>query len=41
MKNIDWKGILITALVAIVAVVFIYPLVRPFVQKIPVVGKWA
>ena len=41
MKNINWKGILITAGVAIVAVVFVYPMIRPYVQKLPVVGRLA
>ena len=29
---------LITAVVAIVAVVYVFPKVRPFLQKLPVVG---
>ncbi len=37
MKN--WKSIAITMLLAIVAVVFIWPRLRPFVARIPVVGK--
>ena len=31
---------LITAAVAIVAVVVVYPIIRPYVQKVPVVGKF-
>jgi len=31
---------LITAGVAIVAVVVVYPLIRPYVQKIPLIGGY-
>ena len=40
MKNINWKGIAITAAVSIVAVVVVYPLLRPYLQKVPAVGKF-
>ena len=33
-------AVLGTAVIAIVAVVYIYPLIRPHLQKLPVVGKW-
>ena len=39
--KIDWKTILLTFVISIIAVVFIYPLVRPLLVKIPVVGKYA
>jgi hypothetical protein len=38
--KINWKETLITGLIAIVAVVFVYPLVRPYAQKLPLVGKY-
>ena len=38
--KLDWKAILITAVVAIVAVVYVYPLAVPYLRKIPVLGKW-
>ena len=41
MKNIDWKGIAVTVGIVIVTVIFIVPLVRPLVSKIPLVGKYA
>lgn len=41
MKNIDWKGIAVTVGIVIVTVIFIVPLVRPLVSKIPFVGKYA
>lgn len=39
MKNINWKGILITAGIAL-GVVLLYPKLRPYAQKLPVVGAW-
>jgi hypothetical protein len=38
--KINWKETIITGLIAIVAVVFVYPLVRPYAQKLPLVGKY-
>ena len=38
--KLDWKSFLITAVIAIVAVVYIYPLAVPYLRKIPVLGKW-
>jgi hypothetical protein len=39
MKNINWKGIAVTAGIAL-GVFLLYPMIRPFAQKIPVIGKW-
>ena len=39
MKNINWKGIAVTAGIAL-AVFLLYPMIRPFAQKLPVIGKW-
>jgi hypothetical protein len=38
MKN--WKSILWTAGIAIIAVAVVYPLLRPTLQKIPLVGTY-
>ena len=38
--KLNWKEIAVTGLIAIVAVVFIWPLARPFVAKVPFVGKY-
>ena len=38
--KINWKDLAITGAIAIVAVVFVWPMLKPFVAKIPVVGKY-
>jgi hypothetical protein len=40
IMKLDWKSIAITAVVSIVAVVFVWPLVKPYAQKIPVLGGY-
>ena len=40
MPKINWKETLTTAVIAIIAVVVVYPIVRPYAQKLPVVGKY-
>jgi hypothetical protein len=40
MKNINWKNIALIALVAVLVAVFIVPLVKPFLAKIPFLGKY-
>ena len=37
--KIDWKNLAITFAVAIAAII-VYPKVRPYLQKIPVIGAW-
>jgi len=39
-KKIDWTEILITAVVAILAVKVVYPLVQPTLAKVPFVGNY-
>jgi len=39
MKNINWKGIAVTAGIAL-AVFLVYPRIRPMLQKLPVIGAW-
>lgn len=41
MKNINWKNIGTIVVVAVIAGVFIVPLARPLLAKIPVLGKYA
>ena len=38
--KLNWKEILVTGAIAIIAVVFVWPLVKPFAAKIPVIGKF-
>jgi hypothetical protein len=40
-SEINWGNVLLIAVVATVAAVFIVPLARPWLQKIPVLGKYA
>jgi hypothetical protein len=39
--NTTVKNYIVTGIIAIVAVVFIYPFARPLLQKIPVIGQYA
>ena len=41
MKNINWKNIITILIVAVLAAIFIVPLIRPLIQKIPLIGKYA
>jgi len=41
MKNINWKNVITIVVVGSLAAIFIVPLLRPLVQKIPVIGKYA
>ena len=41
MKNINWSNILTIAIVGTLAAIFLVPLVKPIIQKLPVVGKYA
>lgn len=41
MKNINWKNIVTILIVASLAAIFIVPLLRPLLQKIPLIGKYA
>jgi len=36
----EWKNYLVTGVIAIIAVVFVYPVVRPFAQRLPLIGKY-
>lgn len=40
MKEINWKNIAVIAVVSILAVTLVYPMVKPWLQKLPVVGTY-
>ena len=40
LKDINWKNIAVIAVVAVVVVGVIYPLVKPTLKKIPVLGTY-
>lgn len=39
MKNINWKNIAVIAVVSLVTVVFVWPFLKPYAQKIPLIGS--
>jgi hypothetical protein len=39
MKS-TWKNYAITAVISLVTTVVIYPLIKPLLQKIPVIGSY-
>ena len=39
-KDFNWKSALTTAAITIVVSFVIYPRIRPYIQKIPVVGAF-
>jgi hypothetical protein len=39
LKNLNWANIATIAVVSVITVVIIYPLARPLLQKIPVIGS--
>ena len=41
LKKINWPNVAMIAVVATLAAVFIVPLVRPLLAKLPVIGKYA
>jgi hypothetical protein len=38
-SNINWSNIVTIGVVSIIAVGLLYPLVKPLLQKIPVIGS--
>ena len=38
LKNINWKNIAVIAVVSVIAVGLVYPMVKPLLVKIPVIG---
>ncbi len=39
LKNLNWSNIATIAIVSIIAVGLVYPLIKPLLQKIPVIGS--
>ena len=39
MENINWKNIAVIAVVSLVPVVFVWPIIKLYVQKIPFIGS--
>ena len=40
LKDINWKNILTIVVVGVVIVPIVYPMVKPLLNKLPVVGKY-
>ena len=40
LKKINWPNVALIAGVALIVVLIVAPLVRPFAQKVPFLGKW-
>jgi hypothetical protein len=41
LKNFNWSNTLWILAIVLIAVLFVVPLVKPLVQKIPFLGKYA
>ena len=39
LKNLNWSNILTIAIVALLMIGLVYPLIKPLLQKIPVIGS--
>jgi hypothetical protein len=39
LKNLNWSNILTIAIVTVLMIGIVYPIIKPLLQKIPVIGS--